>query len=172
MAQNDKFICLNCGHLDEGTYCSACREPLQIPERKMASLLAKRLVSECIYVHLKVNKVKGFPYDELRGTFLLTSEKAEKLLAFEGILLGFRTIKVVAMFRADRHNPEDILRIKEEAVRSINASFKKNVFRDTLTFSMVIYLFISRWQSRTIFETDSKGIASASNMHSSRYRCL
>lgn len=48
MAESSKpnLICLNCGAIDSGNYCSSCRTELRVPPRQIGQVIAARLVRE------------------------------------------------------------------------------------------------------------------------------
>ena len=110
MSNNDKFLCINCGRFDKGTYCSNCRHPLRIVKEQLNTLLAKRLI-RYDYVDLKLDIEHSFPYKELTTKLCDLSDDSEELLAFEGLYSMNRFVLVIAMINADQRTESDVAQL-------------------------------------------------------------
>lgn len=159
MESKTEFLCLNCGHIDRGSYCSKCSHSLRVSPENLDVLLAKRLLQRCYYVDLKSSGDHPFPYKELITKLNVLSEKSNQLLAFDGVENYFGFIQIIAIIKASGRSSSDIAKLVDQTCVSLRAE-KKRVFPGIKFIRINFWLLFQDGCPAEFFEQIGKNISS------------
>ena len=159
MESETEFLCLNCGHIDRGSYCSKCSHSLRVSPEDLDVLLAKRLLQRCYYVDLKSSGDHPFPYKELITKLNVLSEKSNQLLAFDGVENCFEFIQIIAIIKASGMSASDIAKLVDQTCVSLRAE-KKKVFPGIKSIRIKFCLLFQDGCPTEFFEQIGKNISS------------
>ena len=154
---DSKFICLNCGFKDTGTYCSNCRNKLKVEPVLIYDLVSNRLKRvgfSSLNASPDLNVVEALYLDDLDKVIGDLLKKPQDILVLEQRAGGSLWFEIVALVEGDKANlnVETIFHLKDVLLERMAEKKVKLRKKGVNTISMnVLISYESALSDRQIF---------------------